>query len=538
MTDLPRRVVVVGAGHAGEAAVAQLRQHGFDGEVVLVGEEPVAPYHRPPLSKSLLREELGQPLQPAEFYAERRIELRTGARAVAVDRDAATVRLADGEQLAYDALILATGARPRRPPIAGLELRHVYELRTLHDARRLAAALTPGCRLVVVGGGWIGLEVAASARSAGLEVAVVEREERLLARVASPELSRAVEELHLRQGTDILTSAQVTALQPGDNGAVGSILLEDGRVLSCDAVLVCVGAVADDELAQAAGLRCADGVVVDGSGRTDDARVYAVGDVTRRPVHRHDGLFRLESIPSAMEQARQAAAAICGNDAPEPEVPWFWSDQFHHKLQIAGLLDGADNTATRVAGKDGVALFHTREGRLVAVEALDAPAEFIAGRRMIRDGACPDPAALADPAVPLAELVPVHDTEAAPEAATPGRQALPGPSGKPGEPRVAYIQFDGTVCAADVPVGKSVMEGSVRNNFPGIIGECGGMASCGTCHVHVDEEWVGRLAEPEYEEQDLLEFIDDRRANSRLSCQIAMTDDLDGLVVRVPQYEG
>jgi 3-phenylpropionate/trans-cinnamate dioxygenase ferredoxin reductase subunit len=525
-----------------------LRQQGFAGEIVLIGAEPVGPYHRPPLSKSLLKGELEQPLQPSEFYRKQRIDLRTGTRAVSIDRSARSVALLDGQMVPYDVLILATGAKARRLQVPGIDLDKVYELRTLTHARILYDVLSPDMHLVVVGGGWIGLEVAASARAAGLEITVIEREERLLARVASPELSRYLTRYHLNAGTRIMTSAQVSGFEAGPRRSVAAVRLADGRSLACERVLVGVGAVADDELARAAGLECENGVIVDDRARTSDPCVYAVGDMTRRPLGFYEGRFRLESIPSAVEQARQAVASILGQSAPQPEVPWFWSDQFDLKLQIAGLLHEPDAVTVRADGDPRrLAVFHTREARLVAVEAVNAPSEFMAGKRMIRDGLELDLTALADPTVALDQVAVSAPTSvpAPPEQAAdsvPSTSAdtteLPGPGGRTGEPRVTFIQSDGEVNTVEVPTGLTLMDASVRNNLPGIIAECGGMCSCGTCHVYVREPWSGQLPEPEFEEEDLLEFIEGRHPNSRLSCQLVLGDELDGLVVDVPAFEG
>jgi 3-phenylpropionate/trans-cinnamate dioxygenase ferredoxin reductase subunit len=515
--------------------------------VVLIGAEPVGPYHRPPLSKSLLKGEFEQPLLPKDFYREQRIELRIGTRVVSIDRDGRFVRLADGETVPYDVVILATGAKARRLPVPGVDLEKVYELRTLTEARVLHDVLSPGRRLAIVGGGWIGLEVAASARSAGIDVTVIGREERLLARVASEGLSQFMTDYHLREGTKLYTSARVTALEPMRGRRVGSVVLDDGRTIPCDRVLIGVGSVVDDELARAAGLPCDDGVIVDEHARTEDPRIYAVGDVTLRPLAFHDGLFRLHSIPSAVEQARQAVASILGKPAPKPEVPWFWSDQFDLKLQIAGLLLDTDAVTVREdRSSTKQAIFHTRDDRLVAVEAINATQEFMAGKRMIREEFQLDLSRLADPSVPLDEVVagaPVPARSAAPQSAASAgtaaaavldRQDLPGAGGKPGEPRAIFILPTGDVSPLAVPAGLTLMEASVRNNLPGIIAECGGQCACGTCHVYVDEEWQTRLQEPTSEEVDMLEFTDDREDASRLSCQIVMTDDLDGLTVRVP----
>jgi ferredoxin len=379
-------------------------------------------------------------------------------------------------------------------------------------------------------------------------VTVLEREERLLSRVASTELSRYLTDYHSNAGTNIVTSAQVSGFAAGSRRSVASVLLGDGRSIRCDRVLVGVGAVAEDDLARAAGLECEDGVVVDDCARTSDPRVYAVGDMTRRPLEFYDGRFRLESIPSAVEQARQAVASILGQPAPHPEVPGFWSDQFDLKLQIAGLLLEPDAVTVRSDGDSSkFAVFHTRQGRLVAVEAVNAPAEFMAGKRMIRDQLELDLEALGDSSVGLDQIVAKTPAPApAPRAAEPKVPAvppeapadLPDAGGKPGEPRVTFIQSDGQVNSVDVPAGLTLMDASVRNNLPGIIAECGGMCSCGTCHVYVQEPWNEQLPEPEFEEEDLLEFIEGRQPNSRLSCQLVLGDELDGLVVRVPAFEG
>jgi 3-phenylpropionate/trans-cinnamate dioxygenase ferredoxin reductase subunit len=542
MTEEPRRIVIVGAGHGGGTAAAALRQQSFAGEIILIGAEPVGPYHRPPLSKSLFTGQLEQPLQQNSFYRDQRIDLRTGTRVVAIDRDAQTVRLSDGDSVAFDVLIFATGAKARRLTVPGIDLEKIYELRTLTHARILYDVLAPGMRLVIVGGGWIGLEVAASARSAGVDVTVVEREERLLARVASTELSDYLTEYHASRGTQILTGRTVSGFETGGRRAVGGVVLDDGSTLPCDRALVGIGAVADDDVAREAGLVCENGVIVDERARTSDQRFYAVGDVTRRPLPFHEALFRLESIPSAVEQARQAVAAILSKPAPPPEVPWFWSDQFDLKLQIAGLLIDADTAIVRRgAAADRLAIFHIKEGRLVATEAVNAPSEFVAGKRMIRDAVEVDLERLADGAVPLDEVaVPQAGAAAVAKVAPQDRIVVTeatGPSGKAGLPRATFVMADGEAASVEVAEGLTLMDASVRNNLPGIIAECGGMCSCGTCHVYVEDPWGERLPEPEEDEQDMLEFIDLRQPSSRLSCQIVMSDELDGIIVRVPPAE-
>lgn len=394
------RVVIVGAGHAGGSAAALLRQYGFEGEIVLLGEEPIAPYQRPPLSKAWLKGEADSEsllLRPVEFYAEHGIDWRPNVRVTGVDRGRKVVRLGDGTELTWDSLILATGSQAHRLPIPGADDPRVLELRTAADADRLKAALQPGRRLIIVGAGYVGLEVAASARALGCEAVVLEREARVLARVASEPLSRFFEHLHRERGVDIRTGAEVAAIEDARR-----VVLKDGTVLEGDAVLVGVGARACDELAVEAGLACDGGIVVDDEARTADPAVFAIGDCTRRPWPLYDTSGRLESVPNALEQAKQAAAAIAGHAPPTPEVPWFWSDQYELKLQIAGLPVGTDRLIVRGdPGEAKFAVFHMAGDVIRAVEAVNAGPEFMAGKMFIAQKKPVDPAKLADPAVSM-----------------------------------------------------------------------------------------------------------------------------------------
>jgi 3-phenylpropionate/trans-cinnamate dioxygenase ferredoxin reductase component len=334
------RIVIMGAGHAGGSAAAFLRQFGHEGPIVLIGDEAAIPYQRPPLSKAWLKGEAdieAVQLRPASWYAENNVALRTGTTVIAIDRDARTVLLSDDSTAAYDVLILATGSRARRLDIPGADLPGVLALRTFADAEALKAVLKPGARLAVVGGGYVGLEAAASARALGAEAVIIEREARCLARVACGPLSDFFQTLHRSHGVGLELNAAVSAFED-QNGVLAGVRLEDGRVIPCDIALVGVGGVANDELARAAGLPCENGVVVDHQARTGDPAIFAIGDVTYRPLPLYENRsFRLESVPNALEQARQAAAAITGRPAPAPETPWFWSDQYDVKLQIAGL---------------------------------------------------------------------------------------------------------------------------------------------------------------------------------------------------------
>lgn len=394
------KVLIIGAGHAGGTAAALLRQYGHEGPIVLAGEEPAPPYQRPPLSKAWLKGEADLEallLRPEAFYAEHGIELRLGVTATSVDAAAKTVTFADGTVETYDALILATGSTARKLKVPGADRPNLLELRTLADAEKLKAALGPGRRLAVVGGGYVGLEAASSARALGAEAVVIERMDRVLARVASPTLSDFFTACHRAHGVEVLTSAEVTGFEDG------GVRLGDGRLIEADAILVGVGAQACDQLAATAGLSCGNGVVVDETARTSDPAIWAIGDVTFRPVPVYGGRrHRLESVPNALEQAKQAAAAIAGRPAPAPEAPWFWSDQYDVKLQIAGLADGADRQVLRGDPATGsFAVFHLAGDRIVCVEAVNAAAEFMGGRMMILKGTPVDKAKLADVSVPM-----------------------------------------------------------------------------------------------------------------------------------------
>jgi 3-phenylpropionate/trans-cinnamate dioxygenase ferredoxin reductase subunit len=401
-------IAIVGAGHAGGSAAALLRQYGWTGAVTLLGEEPLAPYQRPPLSKAWLKGEADGDsllLRPTRFYAGRDITLRLSETVVAIERANHAVRLKDGERIGYDRLILATGSRPRHLALPGVGLAGVLELRNAADADRLKAALQPGRCIAVIGGGYIGLEVAASARALGVEATVLEREDRILARVACPALSDFFQSYHSARGVAFELGCRIEALE-GAQGVVTGVRLSDGRLLPCDTVLIGVGAAANDELARDAGLACRAGICVDAEARTDDPAIFAIGDCTERPLPLYDRHGRLESVPNALEQAKQAAAAICGRPAPAPEVPWFWSDQYDLRLQIAGLPLGAAQTVLRGDPASArFAVFHLADdSRLLAVEAVNAAAEFMAGKAMIARRQVLDPVRIRDPAVSVKDL--------------------------------------------------------------------------------------------------------------------------------------
>lgn len=408
MTHPAAHVVILGAGHAGGTAAAMLRQYGFEGAITLVGEEPIPPYQRPPLSKAWLKGEADADslaLKPLEFYADSRIDFRANVRAVTLDRAAKTVVLSDGATLTYDALILATGARAIVLPLPGKELSGILVLRTAADAEALKAQVGPGKTLAVVGGGYIGLEVAASGRALGAEVVVLEREERLLARVAGPELSSFFQAYHEKNGVKIELGASVTGFV-GEGGLVTGVSLADGRTIACDAVVVGVGATPNDEIAKAAGLECARGVVVDLDARSvTDPTVFAIGDVAHRPMPIYDRMFRMESVPNALEQAKHAASAITGRPRPAGECPWQWSDQYELKLQIAGYPFDADKVVLRGDPATArFAIFHLKGDQVQSVEAINSPPEFMMGKQLILNRKPVDAARLADPSISMKEV--------------------------------------------------------------------------------------------------------------------------------------
>jgi 3-phenylpropionate/trans-cinnamate dioxygenase ferredoxin reductase subunit len=407
MTNPAAHVVILGAGHAGGTAAALLRQYGYEGPIALVGDEPIPPYQRPPLSKAWLKGEADADslaLKPLEFYPEHNIDFRASTTATAINRGDRTVALSDGSRLSYDVLILATGARAIALPIPGADLEGVMFLRTAADAEQLKATVGPGKTLAVVGGGYIGLEVAASGRALGAEVVVLEREPRLLARVACETLSNFFKAQHEQHGVSFELGATATAFT-GENGRVTGVILADGRTIACDAVVVGVGAAPNDEIARDCGLETARGVVVDLDARTSDPAIFAIGDVAHRPMPIYDRMFRMESVPNALEGAKQAASAIAGRPQPAGEVPWQWSDQYDLKLQIAGYAFDVDEILVRgdpAAAR--FAVFHLKGDLIQSVEAINSPPEFMMGKQLIGGRRPIDKARLADPSVSMKEV--------------------------------------------------------------------------------------------------------------------------------------
>ncbi|WP_373005375.1 NAD(P)/FAD-dependent oxidoreductase [Hyphomonas sp.] len=401
------RIVVIGGGQAGAQALQSLRQGGYAGALTLVGDEPALPYQRPPLSKAYMKGEMTEErlyFRPAPWYQDQNIEVILSTPAKRVDRANRTVELAHGGHLDYDALIIATGSRPRVLPTKGATLHGVHDLRDLSDVERIRPNMIAGRKMVIVGAGYIGLEAAAVARQMGLDVTVLEMAPRVLARVTSPVMSDFFETEHRAQGVQILTGARLDHLD-GDGDKVTAAILADGARIDADIVLVGIGILPNEELARDAGIACNDGILVDRDARTSDPRVFAAGDCASRPLVHYGRSGRLESVHNAIEQGKLAAAAILGKPRPVEDCPWFWSDQYDLKLQIAGLNQDYDEIVVRGDPKDRkFAAFYLRNGTLIAVDAINSPPEFLASKKLIMSGAKLAPDVLGDTSISMKDI--------------------------------------------------------------------------------------------------------------------------------------
>ena len=409
MSGIPQHVTIIGAGHAAGQLVSSLRSGGFTGGIRLIGEEPHLPYQRPPLSKKFLAGEANidaVTLLPREVYDKESVELLLGARVESIDRPAHKLQLADGRSFDYDALVLATGTRARQLPVPGAGLSGVHVLRGVDDSLALKAALIAGKRLVVIGGGYVGLEAAATAAKLGVHVAVIEAMPRLMARVASPELAAHMLAVHTANGVDVRLATAVKALRGSGRIGVDAVVVENGDPVPADIVLVGIGAIPNVELAAAAGLAVANGIVVDEFMRTSDESILAIGDCANHLSRFTGGRLRLESVQGAVDQAVTAAKTLTGKMEPYGAVPWFWSDQYDERLQMAGVPGPDDTTVVRrYADPRQFAIWRTRDGRLTAVEAANSSKDYMAGRRLIESGAPVSPERLADPAVGAKQLL-------------------------------------------------------------------------------------------------------------------------------------
>ena len=414
MTDAASSTaIIIGAGHAGGELAIALRNEGWEGRILLLGEEAHLPYHRPPLSKAYLAgsvEKSSLSIRPQMAYDKANVEFIGGVRVSRIDRANQRLELADGSQLAYDKLAIATGGRPRplSVPNAAVAERcaNLHYLRTLDDVEQIRAQLAPGKRLAIVGGGYIGLEVAASAIAQGLQVTVLEALPRVLQRVTAAELSAYYERKHREAGVDIRTGVQVADLEvTGDT--VTAVLCADGSRLAADLVVVGIGLLANTELAAEAGLQVDNGILVDEHAQTSDPHIYAAGDCTNHPNALLGRRLRLESVPNALEQSRVAAANMAGKAKTYASVPWFWSDQYELKLKMVGLAEGFERLVLRGdPATDSFSAFYLKGDKVLAADTVNRPQDFIAAKRLVAEGIAVTDAQLADDSRPLKELLP------------------------------------------------------------------------------------------------------------------------------------
>ncbi len=398
-------IIIVGAAQAGLQLAESLRSEGYDGPLTLIGDEAHPPYQRPPLSKAFLLGDMAEDrlvLRGPDALAARNIHLVTGTKVVAIDRTARSVTLADGRRLAYRGLALTTGSRPRELPIPGAGLGGILVLRTIEDSRRIAAGISRAGRVAIVGGGFIGLEIAAAASKAGKPVVVLEALDRLLARTSTPIISDFFFELHKSHGVDIRLNTQVTGFT-GDEHVTG-VATADGHTHAADLVVVGIGIVPNAEIAAACGLACDRGIIVDACSRTTDPAIVAAGDCTARRMG--DGsLLRLESVQNAIEQAKSAAAALVGKERPFTAAPWFWSDQYDVRLQMAGLSAGHDRIVLRGSVEERrFSVFYFKGETLVAVDSINRTPDHMAARKLLDAGKSPTFDEAADEKFSLAAL--------------------------------------------------------------------------------------------------------------------------------------
>jgi len=400
-------ILIIGGGQAGAQAIDTLRREGFDGRLVLVSDEPQLPYQRPPLSKKFLCGEMAADrllFRHQSFYDEHRVELKLGVRATGLDPAARRVVLSNGEEVAYDRLLLCLGAGSRLLTCPGADLPGVHYLRSIADVPKIQEGLKPGARAVIIGGGYIGLETAATARKMGCAVTVLEMADRVMNRVVASNVSEYFAHEHRTQGVKLVCNTRVVRLE--GKSRVERVVCADGSTHEADLLVVGVGAVANMQLAGDAGLSCENGIVVDEYCRTSDPAIYAAGDCTYHPSPRFEMRVRLESVDNAFEQAKTAALNMLGRPTVHDRVPWFWSDQFDNKLLIVGLSQGHDQQVTR--GDPATRSFtvcYLKGGELLAVEAVNHSKDYMAARKLIADRVRPDLDKLADPLVALKESV-------------------------------------------------------------------------------------------------------------------------------------
>lgn len=401
------KVVIIGAGQAGFQVAASLRQAGFEGAVTIVGDEDNIPYQRPPLSKAYLKgsaDETSVQLRPNGFYTDNRIELIKGTKVERIDRDAKIVVTSSGKKLAYDKLAITTGTRPRPLDLPGAELAGVHALRSFLHAAGLRDDIQKHQNVVIIGGGFIGLEVAACAVGLGKTVTVLEYAPRLMGRAVSTVSSDFFKTYHESIGVRVITDARIERIE--GTGQAQAVLLQDGEKIACDLILVGVGALPNVELAESAGLDCDNGILVDEFAVTSDPNIVSAGDCTNHPNPFANGRFRLESVQNAIDQAKVAASSILGSESAYNAAPWFWSDQGDIKLQIVGLPLGTDELVVRGSTQEKkFSVFHYREGKLIAVESINSAGDHMVARKLITTGISPSPARISDTNVELKSLL-------------------------------------------------------------------------------------------------------------------------------------
>ena len=397
-------IVIIGAGHAAGQAAASLRQAKFEGPITIIGDEAHVPYQRPPLSKQYLAgTQLADKvyLRAEKFYADKDIQLMLDTRATQIDPSTKTINLDNGETIAYEKLLISTGSRPRKLSIEGSDLSGIHYLRTMDDVDGIRADVKPGANLVIVGGGYIGLEVAAVGIELGMNVHVLEMEERILQRVTTPEMSAYYHKLHTDRGVHIHTQTGVIGFS--GNGSVEKVLCGD-ESFDADIVIVGIGIIPNIEIAEEAGIHCENGIVVDDHCRTSDPDIYAAGDCTNHPNPLMNKRLRLESVPNAMDQARVSTANMLGDDKVYAAIPWFWSDQYDLKLQMVGFSADGDSQVLRGdMDTHQFAIFYLKDGKVVAADAVNSPKEFMLCKQLV--GKPADPAKLADPETDLKSLL-------------------------------------------------------------------------------------------------------------------------------------
>jgi len=399
--------IIIGASHATAQLTASLRQEGWGGDILVISDEPHLPYYRPPLSKAFLSGEKtakSLAIRPDAFYEKQNVRFRQG-RVTAINRDRQTLTLGGDEQLSYDKLALCTGARVRTVDVPGCDLAGIHYLRDLADAESIKASVAEGQHAVIIGGGYVGLETAASLRQLGMQVTLLERGPRILSRVTAPEVSEFYHRVHTEHGVRIHTNVSVAGFS--GNGRVDRVDCSDGTEFPARLVVVGVGVMPNVELAEVAGLAVDNGIVVDESCGTSDPNIVAAGDCTNQFNKLYRCRIRLESVPNTTEQAKVAAASICGFNKVSNTLPWFWSDQYNLKLQIAGLSQGYDQVVIRgdrLAGRS-FAAFYFKEGRLIAADCVNRPQEFVLSKQVIAQKIDVQPERIADDSVPAKELL-------------------------------------------------------------------------------------------------------------------------------------